>query len=156
MQQAWKIWKGILGENALVLIFIIVCIWVSLAIIFKSINSGAGAIRAGLTLAACILSFIFAWRQPYMVEKAHILEYGLLAWLAMRDLSDNKGLLKAALSTFVFISLVGSLDEGFQKILPYRVFEVRDILTNIISGIIGIVVFLLSSKGRVHKCAPIE
>lgn len=79
-----------------------------------------------------------------MVEKMHVLEYGILAWLAMRDLTEGKrNLTKSGFLAFVFIFIVACLDEGFQKLLPWRVCDIRDVLTNAISGMLGISLFLL-------------
>src|SRR4030042_6287730 len=95
----------------------------------------------GLGLYIIISAFIFAWRQPFFTERIHILEYGLLGWLAMRDSSRNKTALKTILFTILFVFLVSSIDELFQKLLPYRVGEIRDAITNIISGVIGLLLF---------------
>jgi VanZ family protein len=84
-----------------------------------------------------------------MAEKTHILEYGILAWMALRDLDKNKkGVLKSAILAFIFAALVGVVDEAFQKLLPWRVFEVRDMLTNALSAALGIAVYLSGRKAR--------
>lgn len=85
---------------------------------------------------------MFAYWQPYVTEKIHILEYGFLGWLAVRDLNRNKAYVKSAILAIFYIFLIGALDEAFQKCLPYRVGEIRDVVTNIISGLLGIMLFL--------------
>ena len=73
------------------------------------------------------------------LKKVHVLEYGILGYLAFRDLSKrNKKIFKDILLAFSFISLIGIMDETFQGFLPYRVREIRDVATNVVSGLLGI------------------
>jgi VanZ family protein len=92
-----------------------------------------------------ITSFLFGWQQPYFVEKMHVLEYGLLGWLAARDLRRNprSNIVLTILFSILFVLLIGSLDEGFQRLLPYRVGEIRDVITNVVSGSFGVILFLI-------------
>lgn len=101
------------------------------------------------------LAYLLILRQPYFTEKIHVLEYGILGYLAFRDLSilrqgswltlifvkrskKNKKIFKNILLAIFFISLIGILDETFQGFLPYRVGEIRDVVTNVVSGLLGI------------------
>ena len=144
MQQVWSAWKNIFGIGKLKIFFISLCLWIIVMLIYKGIKKKFNPKKVFLIITLCVAGFIFAWRQPYMPEKAHVLEYGVLAWLTMRDLYIGKtGRLKKILYSFIFVSAIGCLDEGFQKIIPWRYFETRDILTNIISGILGIALFLV-------------
>jgi hypothetical protein len=97
-----------------------------------------------IKLVIVTLAFFFAWRQPFFTEKFHVAEYGLLGWLTCRDLSKRKVALKNVMLALLFGSLIGVLDEGFQKLLPYRVCEIRDMLTNAVSVALGV---LLSISG---------
>lgn len=136
-----------MGLNALLLFFLFLCIWILAAILYKSIKSGLNIKKIFLICAFYALGFIFAWRQPFAIEKMHVLEYAVLGWLSLRDLSkNNSDILKGALYTFLFILITGSLDEGLQKLLPWRVFEIRDIATNVLSGILGISLFHVARK----------
>lgn len=143
-QQVWLALKTAFGQKALTIFFIFLCLWLISAIIYKSIKSGVDIKKLSLICAICVSGFIFALKQPYATERAHVVEYGILGWLAMRDLSEeNKNILINILCAFIFVLIIGSLDEGFQKLLPWRVFEVRDIATNVSSGILGIILFIL-------------
>ena len=143
MQQVWAFAKRTFGKDILPLFFIALSLGFTFLILRNASRSKSGIYKLFLNGALCILGFIFAWGQPYATEKIHILEYGLLGWLAMRDFSrqDRSGL-ETVLYTFIFVLVTSLLDEGFQKLLPWRVFEVRDILTNLVSGILGISVFI--------------
>ena len=129
------------GEQAvqiafLCLFFLIFALYL-VYIIYKRIplyRAAAGIIIFGL-------AYLLISKQPFFAEKLHIPEYGLLGYLALRDLSragKQNGFIADALCVFCFVALVGSLDEVFQLLLPYRVFELRDILTNVLSGSLGI------------------
>lgn len=141
IQQVWKFARAALGTNTVSLFLILLFLLAAASAIYKSTKAAFNIKRIILTLVICASAFIFSARQPYMTEKAHVLEYGLLGWLAIRDFSNNK-ILKGVFLTFAFVLLVSCLDEGFQKLLPWRVFEVRDILTNLVSGALGILLFI--------------
>lgn len=102
-----------------------------------------------------VLAYFLILNQPYFAEKIHVLEYGILGYLALRDLSilrqssglplnevewskKNKKIFKNILLAISFISVIGILDETFQGFLPYRVGEIRDVVTNVVSGLLGI------------------
>lgn len=124
------------------------CLRASFTLIFILTIIYAAKIHLSL-FRFCLISFIFIlgylfsrW-QPYFSEKTHVLTYGLLGYLAVRDLTDTKTKLRfenIALAV-LFVSLISALDETFQCILPYRVAEARDFITNIISAILGISLF---------------
>lgn len=145
--QVWSVWKRIFGLNTLISAFILMCLWIFFAVLYKGIKCRIGIIRIFLLLLFSVSAFVFAWRQPYMPEKMHVVEYGILAWFSMRDLSpDGKNRLSNMLRVFIFVLITGILDEGLQKLLPWRVFEVRDILTNAVSAILGITLFAITAK----------
>lgn len=89
-------------------------------------------------------AYLLISKQPYFTEKIHVLEYGILGYLALRDLLEkNKKIFKNILLAVSFISLIGILDETFQRFLPYRVGEIRDVATDIVSGLLGIVQYFI-------------
>lgn len=108
----------------------------------RAFKLSRGLVRIALNIVITAAAVVFAWQQPYFAEKMHILEYGLLGWLAAWDFQNCRKRTRQIISALLFISLISVLDEGFQKILPYRVGEIRDFITNIISGILGISLFL--------------
>ena len=77
-------------------------------------------------------------------ERIHILEYGLLGWLAGRDLIKTNKKTKGSILACLMIGMVGILDEVFQAVLPYRYFDMRDIMFNSLGGSWGIVLYILS------------
>lgn len=143
MRQVWDFFNSRFGQNniktAFILLFSLAA--VSLAVfIFRSRRGFLKILGSAVVLCA---AFIFMFRLKIFVEKIHVFEYGLLGWFTSRDFSTKRRPPINVLLAFLLVLTVGALDEGFQKLLPYRVAEVRDIITNIISGICGIAMFLL-------------
>lgn len=102
----------------------------------------------------CAISFIFVlgyllimWQQHFS-EKTHVLTYGLLGCLAAKDLIDTERTpqFKYTALAVIFISFISALDEIFQGILPYRYAELKDFITNIISGSMGMALFSFLPK----------
>jgi VanZ family protein len=64
-----------------------------------------------------------------------------------RDLDKDEGnIFKSVFFVFIFTAMVGILDEGFQKLLPWRVCDIKNIITNTLSAIMGIGLFLSVRK----------
>lgn len=91
-----------------------------------------------------ILTYLYS-RLEIIQEKIHIFEYALLGWLVMKDFFKNKNKLffNLILLSIIFCAVISLLDEGFQKILPYRVFDYKDLVINDISSSIGIFLFTI-------------
>lgn len=149
MRQVWEFLGKAFGQNNVKIFCILLFLATAILIITHIIRFHFSTLRIIVNLTVIIFAFIFAWRQPFFTERMHILEYGLLGWIAVRDFSKSKPPLEAVLFTILFVFLVGSIDEFFQKLLPYRVDEIRDVITNIISGALGIILF------QCHKIIPI-
>ena len=100
-----------------------------------------------LYLAAVVL-LIYLWNNP--VEQVHIIEYGLLGYLAFRasGWGTPAGSRRSLLTWTTLTLAAGVADEVIQHFLPNRVFDVRDVVINSICGLLGILAGLaLSSIG---------
>ena len=75
-------------------------------------------------------------------ERTHLFEYGIVAVLiyqALRERARNGRRVPApALSALVVAALLGWLDEVIQALLPNRVYDDFDVLSNAIAALIGI------------------
>ena len=141
MQQVWSyleklIGKGELRASCLQLSLAIAGVWVSYQIIRRR-----ETLKIIVGAAILSLAFWFAVRQSTMVEKMHVLEYGFLGWLALRDLHKLKPSFKPFLYAFLFVALISIADESFQTFLPYRYGDLRDVKLDIISGLFGIALY---------------
>ena len=89
-------------------------------------------------------------------ERIHLIEYGLLAVLVLRALGfDIKNDMYLYGLSFMFTGFLGSVDELIQHLLPNRVGDVRDIVLNAFSGLLGLMlVFSLGDDliGRKKSC----
>ena len=73
-------------------------------------------------------------------ERIHLLQYGGLGYLTLSSLQCYPTNFLIYSSAFGFVLLVGCGDELIQWLLPNRVFDLRDILFNILGGVGGIVI----------------
>ena len=86
-----------------------------------------------LLFIGIICAAIFAVYKliPLPIERIHLIEYGIMGWLAYKVLG-KKG--------FIYIFVVGILDEVIQGILPSRVFDMHDIYMNLFGGTLGVII----------------
>lgn len=109
--------------------------------------------RRGALLLAGVLALLYVQVQGFsigipssdVVEKVHIFEYGLLAFLLYRaQLSRVEGVRggKADLATVLVpvlgAALVGLGDESVQGYFSVRVGDVRDVVLDVLAGITGL------------------
>ena len=77
-----------------------------------------------------------------MLERTHLFEYGLVAVLVfhafLERYSNKPNMIKVALFSIILTGLLGWIDEEIQKILPNRVYDIRDILFNILAGVMTV------------------
>lgn len=79
------------------------------------------------------------------IERVHLIEYGLLSYLAYRCSKNYySGFIAYALAALLVFD-AGFIDEIIQHYLPDRVYDTRDVITNGLSGILGLsAVWILS------------
>jgi hypothetical protein len=94
------------------------------------------------------LGFCLAWQQRLFPERIHLLEYGALGWLAMKDLSRNGLNIKKFAFAVLVVLVFSCLDETLQRFLPYRVGDLKDIFLNLAGGALGLSLFLLKSSPK--------
>ncbi len=137
--------------NAVMLNSVKLCF--ALAFVLSAIyafKTGVGLFRVCILSLVFILGYLFSAWQPYFSEQTHVLTYGLLGYMAAGDLI--KGMKNATFKntgqTVCFVSCISASDEIFQAFLPYRVGDIRDVITNVISATLGIVLLLLLKDGQ--------
>lgn len=97
---------------------------------------------AGLaTSAALVASMVVSFRRGIvevdLVERIHILEYGLLAFLLYWALRPHRGVELVALP-LLWVMIAGTLDEGWQWFVAQRTGEIRDVWLNVAAGVCGL------------------
>jgi len=91
-------------------------------------------------LAAYGLLFL---KMKILVERVHLIEYGLLGFLLTSALYDKLGKIQSAAGAFFSAAIVGYIDEVIQYFLPNRVYDLRDVGFNALSGGFGIAFFVI-------------
>ncbi len=114
----------------------------ALSFLIFIIRKGSNFTKIIAFIAVLTIGIVLAWQIKIAIEKIHILEYGILGWFAGRDLIKTNKKIKGAILACIFCTIVGILDEIFQAILPYRVYEIRDIMLNTLGGAWGLILYL--------------
>ena len=148
MRQVWDWLSSIFGDFLMMHAFVLCFILISVFTIIYAFKIHLGLFKICAVVLLFVLAYLFARWQPYFSEKTHVLTYGLLGFLATSDLFDSKKSLlsKEMGQALFFISVISALDELFQGLLPYRVGELRDYITNVIGGIFGMGLLLVLKK----------
>ncbi len=124
---------------AYVFYFVMACL--SLVLIFRiSVSKRKKRFRLRVAFGALfyVLALVFALTQiKLVVERVHILEYGLLFILLFQAFRRETATRKAYQTAFLFSCGVGLLDETVQCFLPGRYFGWRDILFNVLGALSG-------------------
>jgi hypothetical protein len=146
MRQLRDFLAAAFGENTVRAAFFVLAFIVFASYILRLIYLRTSRFKIVLSLGILFLAYELISRQPYFAEKLHIIEYGLLGCLALKSYHEtNLNTLRNIILSLAFVVFVSCLDEGFQKILPYRVFDMRDIATNAVSGLLGIALELIQT-----------
>jgi len=102
--------------------------------------------RISLFLGIFVLGLFYASQVKIIEERMHLINFGLLGWLIIKDISRFKnGIMGIGLS-LLFCIFVAIIEETFQWWLPYRVGEIHDVLLAVIGGVWGISLFLSSHQ----------
>jgi hypothetical protein len=101
-----------------------------------------GLVVVGALLWIQAIGFKTQLASVNVVEKVHIFEYGLLAYLLYRAFRPA-GDLSAPLLALLWTVFAGTIEEGVQWWVETRTGEIRDVLLNAFSGLCGLV-FALS------------
>jgi hypothetical protein len=115
-------------------------------LLFAGIGFYAGRQFSGTNKKALLLLSGFAFVYFYLLkyqckfpaERLHLIEYGLLAYLLYKALRLDFPSGKAYIFGFLIASGFGLLDELIQHILPNRVYETRDAMTNMLAAGLGL------------------
>ena len=112
----------------------------------------------GFAFILLIYALLITAYTPIIAEKVHLLEYGLLAYIASRAFKDTASSGKMGqshsarnrhfwdspyFSSLAVIVAVGYCDELIQGFLPNRVYELRDVYLNVLSGLLGLALLRL-------------
>jgi len=147
MKQVLDFFYASIGKQATVLALGVSFVVIFAVLFWRIMGLKTANYRKLLFLIVLALGLYFSWSLKIVAERIHILEYGLLGYLASQDLFKNKFNFKSVLFIFITLAIFAFLDEGFQYFLPYRVYDLRDIVFNLAGGSWGIGLFLIKKQG---------
>ncbi len=96
------------------------------------------ALAAG-GLAVVVLGLVFlAWLQPLLIERSHLILYGVLGVLAWRMTGHWRQGCQRLVWAILLAGAVGLVDEVGQWLHPERMFDWRDVATNAAAGALAV------------------
>ncbi len=109
-----------------------------LAIVALALRVRPRGIELGVWLGVLAVYGLVLTRMVLPEDRTHVIEYGVVAVLIHEALVERRGngrpVPVPALVALVATVAIGALDEAVQLLIPSRVFDVEDILTNSISA----------------------
>ena len=85
-----------------------------------------------------IISIYIVWvfQLDIPEERVHFMEYGILGIMVYNGFNSNK--MKIFFLAIVITAIFGTIDELIQWFLPNRVGDIRDVIVNAVSGMLGV------------------
>lgn len=103
-----------------------------------------------LVLAGVCYTLVFTSLRAARLERTHLAEYGIAAWLAWRAVRPHvRGQLAAYAAAVLIGTAIGWGDELIQWMLPNRVYDLRDVAMNAAGSVLGVVVLAACRAERV-------
>lgn len=139
------------GRDNLQIFMVIIFIFIGILFIVYLLKTDIPRTRVFVIVTLLLTGLIASQFMGIIEERIHILEYGLLGWLATGDAfsegvySDKKKNVKNFVLCIGFVFFVGVIDEVYQWILPSRVGDIRDVLFNAAGGLWGVILRILKS-----------
>lgn len=134
----------ILRSEALIGALFGLCFLIVLAtILTQGLKSRPGGAEIAVALGVVAVYALVIVRMALPVaERTHLIEYGVVGVFVYEALSERAGNGRSVpappLLAILITALAGILDEVIQGVLPNRVFEVTDILVNLLAGALAI------------------
>jgi hypothetical protein len=98
------------------------------------------AYAALVGVAACY-AVVFSSLRAARLERTHLPQYGVAAWLAWRAVAPHVGPgLAGYAAAALLAAAIGWGEELVQAVLPNRVYDVRDVALNAAGAVLGVVV----------------
>jgi hypothetical protein len=115
---------------------------VGAAIVTLALKTRPGGAEIGIALGVAAAYLLVFVRMAIPEERTHLIEYGVVAVFIYEALTERASqgcrVPVPALLAIVATALVGVLDECIQAFLPSRTFDPRDILFNVLAGVMAV------------------
>ena len=137
---AWLLGPGIGLAVAVAAVGVMLMLWRRRAPLWAFVALAGAGVAYGLALS---------WLRAQHLERTHLPEYGIAAWLAWRAIVP---LVPAPFPSYATAALlaaaIGLGDELLQAITPGRVYDIRDVAMNALGAVLGMVVIAAVRAGR--------
>lgn len=124
------------------LLFIAGCLLVLAAAVTQGMRQKPSQPELVVGLGITAVYLLLFVRISLPAERTHLVEYGIVALLVHEALSErrkNGGAIPFPVGTAVLLTtLLGTIDELIQAILPSRVFDLQDILFNFTAALLAL------------------
>jgi len=113
---------------------------------------------AALAVAAAGYALAFSWLSAQHLERTHLPEYGIAAWLAWRAVAPLvPGPLAGYAAGAALAAAIGYGDELLQSIVPGRYYDLRDVGMNALGSVLAVIVIAAArAGGQRHKAVERE
>src|SRR5438105_5473500 len=112
---------------------------------------------AALAVAAAGYALAFSWLSAQHLERTHLPEYGIAAWLAWRAVAPRvPGPLAAYAAGAALAAAIGYGDELLQSIVPGRYYDIRDVGMNALGSVLAVIVIAAARAGVRHEVVERE
>lgn len=91
---------------------------------------------------------ILSFRADYLLHTAVLLPWMILVWLHINKEEVTGSLLKQIILWFIAGLLLATFSEGIQYWLPYRSFNVMDVIFNVSGVALGALIFIWTPNMR--------
>ena len=99
-----------------------------------------------LALIVAAYAVVLVRLAEFAVERLHLIEYGLVAYFAVRCTRHTLERRWAYGVALLIVVNVGYVDEVIQYFLPLRYYDPRDVVTNALSGLLGLFVVMAITR----------
>ena len=87
-------------------------------------------------------------------EAIHLTQYGVLGLLVFRALTHRMRDISIYIAAALVVGIVGIIDEYIQWLIPFRVFDLRDIRTNFVAGALTQAAIAIGLRPRLIRGMP--
>ncbi len=132
----------LLDRNLIDASFLLGMLLVGATIMTQGLKTRPRGAEIGVALGVTTAYLLVFLRMSIPEERSHFIEYGVVGVFIHEALTERKSQGRRvpvpAVLAILATSIVGVLDECIQAILPSRVFDPRDILFNVLAGVMAV------------------
>jgi hypothetical protein len=134
---------GLLGGTPVgSVLFVVACLIVLAVVVTQGLTTRPTVAELAVAVGVATAYLLVFVRMSIPTERSHLVEYGVVAICVYEALleraSQGRRVPVPAVLAVLVTSLLGSIDECIQAVLPSRVFDPVDILFNVLAGVMAV------------------